>query len=25
LVFGLLYRHTASSPITAEMHTGGAQ
>jgi len=25
LVFGLLCHHTASNPITAEMHTSGAQ
>jgi len=25
LVFGLVYRHTANYPITAEMHTGGVQ
>jgi len=25
LVFGLIYRHTASNPITTEMHTSGVQ
>jgi len=25
LVFGLLCRHTASNPITAEVHTSGVQ
>jgi len=25
LVFGLVYRHTASNPITEEVHTGGVQ
>jgi len=25
LVFGFLCRHTASNPITAEMHTSGVQ